>query len=41
MSLNADHRVAPSIIAASSSDGLSSEKNAFMIQIANGRLNVR
>jgi hypothetical protein len=36
-SRNADHPVAPSIIAASSSDGLSSEKQVFMIQIANGR----
>ena len=41
MSLNADQRVAPSMSAASSSEGLSSAKNAFMIQIANGRLNVR
>ena len=38
---NAVQRDAPSTSAASSSDGGRSAKNAFMIQIANGRLNDR
>jgi hypothetical protein len=38
---NAVQRLAPSTIAASSSEGGRSAKNAFMIQIAKGRLKVR
>ncbi len=41
MRRNDVQRDAPSTIAASSRDFGSSAKNAFMIQIANGRLNVR
>src|SRR3954447_20836614 len=41
MRLNAVHRLAPSTIAASSSAGGRAAQNAFMIQIANGRLKDR
>jgi len=41
MRRNAVQRDAPSIIAASSSAGGRSAKNAFMSQIANGRLKDR
>src|SRR3954471_9781208 len=41
MRRKATQRDAPSTIAASSRDGGRSAKNAFMIQIANGRLNDR